>query len=321
MKEEKIQLPLATFVLLAYNQEKYIREAIEGAFAQTYKPLEIILSDDCSTDSTFLIMQEMAESYGGTAKILLRQNYKNEGVASHFSSVVEIADGDYIVAAAGDDVSLATRCSDSLKLLIQDRSLNFVDVSAYEIDADGNEIDIKTTFEKGDIDLEQFIKRSPIGLSGAARTYRKEALRFFPPLNFSCPTEDTTSVLRCLMLGKGCLIEDRLLLRRHHDRNLSGEASMKTINLDAIERQYKSDINFLAQVGKINETKRKGLLTWAIKNIHWRKFSQDISNSSISLRKIIAIIFLEEDFSISEKVSISKLYLKFKLIRLYKIIR
>ena len=43
--------PLVTFALFAYNQEKYIREAVEGAFAQTYAPLEIILSDDCSTDS------------------------------------------------------------------------------------------------------------------------------------------------------------------------------------------------------------------------------------------------------------------------------
>ena len=40
--------PLVTFALFAYNQEKYIREAVEGAFSQTYEPLEIILSDDYS---------------------------------------------------------------------------------------------------------------------------------------------------------------------------------------------------------------------------------------------------------------------------------
>ena len=42
--------PLVTFALFAYNQEQYIREAVEGAFSQTYEPLEIILSDDCSSD-------------------------------------------------------------------------------------------------------------------------------------------------------------------------------------------------------------------------------------------------------------------------------
>jgi len=39
---------LITLALVAYNQERFISEALEGAFAQTYSPLEIILSDDCS---------------------------------------------------------------------------------------------------------------------------------------------------------------------------------------------------------------------------------------------------------------------------------
>ena len=51
--------PLVTFALFAYNQENYIRAAVEGAFAQTYQPLEIILSDDCSKDRTFEIMQRL----------------------------------------------------------------------------------------------------------------------------------------------------------------------------------------------------------------------------------------------------------------------
>ena len=48
-----------TFVLFAYNQEKYIREAVEGALSQTYGAMEIILSDDRSTDRTFEIMEEV----------------------------------------------------------------------------------------------------------------------------------------------------------------------------------------------------------------------------------------------------------------------
>ena len=57
--------PLVTFALFAYNQEDYIREAVQGALAQAYEPLEIILSDDCSSDRTYQIMQEMAVVYRG----------------------------------------------------------------------------------------------------------------------------------------------------------------------------------------------------------------------------------------------------------------
>lgn len=41
-----VKKPLVTFALFAYNQEKFIKEAVEAVFAQTYQPLEIIISDD-----------------------------------------------------------------------------------------------------------------------------------------------------------------------------------------------------------------------------------------------------------------------------------
>ena len=49
---------LATLALFAYNQERFIAEAVRGALAQTYSPLEIILSDDCSTDRTAEVARE-----------------------------------------------------------------------------------------------------------------------------------------------------------------------------------------------------------------------------------------------------------------------
>ena len=47
------QAPLATFTVFAYNQEAYVAEAVRGALAQRYRPLQVILSDDASTDRTF----------------------------------------------------------------------------------------------------------------------------------------------------------------------------------------------------------------------------------------------------------------------------
>ena len=48
-----VEKPLVTFALFAYNQERFITEAVEAAFAQTYQPLEIIISDDGSSDKTY----------------------------------------------------------------------------------------------------------------------------------------------------------------------------------------------------------------------------------------------------------------------------
>lgn len=104
--------PLITFALFAFNQEKYIREAIEGAFAQTYEPLEIILSDDNSSDRTFEIMQEMTVAYKGPHKIILRKQEVNDGLLNHVCAVISDMTGEIIVMAAGDDISSDDRVSE-----------------------------------------------------------------------------------------------------------------------------------------------------------------------------------------------------------------
>jgi glycosyltransferase involved in cell wall biosynthesis len=99
----------ATFALCAYNQEKYIREAIEGAFSQTYSPLQILISDDCSTDNTFEIMREMVSNYSGPHRITLNRNNENLGIGRHVNKLFEMADGEVLIGAAGDDVSESER--------------------------------------------------------------------------------------------------------------------------------------------------------------------------------------------------------------------
>lgn len=107
--DDAAERPLVTFVLVAYNQEKFIREAVEGAFAQTYTPLEIILSDDFSPDRTFSIMQEMAEAYRGPHSVRAVQTQPNLGIIQHVLMRGREAQGEIVVMGAGDDVSKPNR--------------------------------------------------------------------------------------------------------------------------------------------------------------------------------------------------------------------
>ncbi len=103
--------PLVTFALFAYNQEKYILEAIESVLAQTYQPLEIILSDDCSSDRTPEIMEEKARAYRGPHRVIVRKGTRNVGTLSHLLSAARISQGEIFIVAAGDDISLPERTS------------------------------------------------------------------------------------------------------------------------------------------------------------------------------------------------------------------
>ena len=106
-----MQLPLVTFFVLGYNQQDWIEQACETALGQDYPNLEVILSDDCSTDQTFERMQSVASRYSGGHRVRLNRNPHNLGLVGHINLAFEIAGGEFIVAAAGDDLSTPQRVS------------------------------------------------------------------------------------------------------------------------------------------------------------------------------------------------------------------
>jgi len=101
--------PLVSFFVTAYRQEHLVRAAIEGAFAQTWQPLEILLSDDASPDGTYAVMQEMAAAYRGPHRLILNRNPKNLGITAHVDRIMELTSGAFVVQNAGDDVSVPER--------------------------------------------------------------------------------------------------------------------------------------------------------------------------------------------------------------------
>jgi glycosyltransferase involved in cell wall biosynthesis len=101
--------PLTTFALVAYNQVAFIREAVDAALAQDYSPLEIILSDDCSTDGTFEAMVAAIADYRGPHQVTARKTEANRGSLLHVAEVAAMAKGALLVLAAGDDLSKPQR--------------------------------------------------------------------------------------------------------------------------------------------------------------------------------------------------------------------
>jgi glycosyltransferase involved in cell wall biosynthesis len=82
-----MNFPKVTVALISYNQENFIRAAAESCLSQDYRgSLEIIFSDDFSTDATFDIMTSIADSYRGPHKVVLRRNSKNVGIGMHYNT-------------------------------------------------------------------------------------------------------------------------------------------------------------------------------------------------------------------------------------------
>lgn len=104
-------LPKLSYILLSHNREKYIRAAVESAFAQEYEgELEYIFSDDCSTDSTYDIIRECVAAYQGGRRVVVTQTPHNMHLAGNTNHAVQFATGDYVIRADDDDLSTVDRC-------------------------------------------------------------------------------------------------------------------------------------------------------------------------------------------------------------------
>jgi len=91
--------------------------------AQDCAPMEIVISDDCSTDATVLVIEQTVASYGGPHRVVVNKNKVNLGLAQHIARVHEISNGDVLIAAAGDDISLPHRSARIMDVVEADAPL------------------------------------------------------------------------------------------------------------------------------------------------------------------------------------------------------
>ena len=100
---------LVSIIIPCYNQARFLGEAIESVFAQTYTHYEIIVVDDGSTDDT----ARVAASFG-RARCLSR---KNRGLAAARNAGLEAAEGSYVVFLDADDRLLPNALRDGVTAL------------------------------------------------------------------------------------------------------------------------------------------------------------------------------------------------------------
>lgn len=113
---EKAWLPKVSVCVVTYNQEKYIRQCLQSIVSQsTVFGFEVIVGDDCSTDSTRQIIQEFAARY----PMIVRPLYhvKNVGPYNNYAAVHRMAVGEFIAHVDGDDYWLPWKLYEQVDFL------------------------------------------------------------------------------------------------------------------------------------------------------------------------------------------------------------
>ncbi|MEG3192056.1 glycosyltransferase family 2 protein [Lysobacter sp. D1-1-M9] len=211
--------PRASIVLLCYRDAAYIRDALNGALAQTV-PCEIIVSNDASDDGTCEIALELIAGYDGPHHVSLRRNARNLGVAAHVNAVVPLARCEIVVMMAGDDIAHPERVAALLQAFEASPQTMIVGSDVEGIDHDGRPRGGGTRSHPSRFGLDYYVRAGRlVSLLGASLAFRRVVFDRFGPLRG--PIEDNALSLRGALLGDCVFLPQPLLRYRRHAGSVS----------------------------------------------------------------------------------------------------
>lgn len=241
-----------SFLITTYNQEKFIKEALESALNQDYQDIEIIVCDDVSHDGTVSIAQQIADSYHGPIRIVIHRNDVNLKPAANFHQAALLARNEWLVMASGDDISMPQRAS-KLAEAIQKHPEALAFTSNFEyIDGNGCTNGLSNPTD--------------VYLHGAAFCWHRSVILDFPPPPPDIILEDIGFYPRIFMLGGTCvLLPDVLVRYRLHDTNISGTGGQTAFSVrktqhrfaNIIRRCTENQLNELEYLSKTHTISRK----------------------------------------------------------------
>ncbi|HJT35973.1 MAG TPA: glycosyltransferase family 2 protein, partial [Pirellulales bacterium] len=126
--------PSVSIGVPVYNGQNYLAEALDSLLAQTFGDLEIVISDNASTDRTEEICREYAAR---DSRVRYYRQAENRGAGWNFSEVFRLSRGEYFKWAAHDDLCAPTLVERCVERLEADRGLVLCSARAAVVDADG----------------------------------------------------------------------------------------------------------------------------------------------------------------------------------------
>jgi glycosyltransferase involved in cell wall biosynthesis len=111
-----IEKPLVSICIPTYNGASYLQEALDSVSAQTYKNIEVIISDDKSVDATLEILERFCESVNIPVYIYQHQP---AGIGANWNNTIEKANGVYIKFLFQDDILYPTCVEEMVTTILQ----------------------------------------------------------------------------------------------------------------------------------------------------------------------------------------------------------
>lgn len=232
--------PLVSISVVTYNSSEFVLETLESAKTQTYKNIELVVSDDCSTDNTVEVVEKWIKNNKSRfVRTRLLTVEKNTGVSGNAKRAINACEGEWIKGIAGDDILLPTCVEDNLRFIsehpsaeiVLSNSIVFFDTNRKEeIQKPG--LTVRVFFELSASEQYEQLVRHDILLNPNSQFTSKRLFQTFQyDENFRF-MEDRPFFWNCTSNGVKLYYLDKNTVRyRKHQGALTGISGMRLISL------------------------------------------------------------------------------------------
>jgi len=264
----KTYMPLFTIIVITYNSSKYVLETLESAKAQTYQNIELIISDDCSSDSTIEICKKWTEDNKSRfVRVDLLTSNKNTGIAANCNRGVRYANGKYIKLIAGDDLIEKNTVEIIINYFNKNENALFVCGNVTLINSSGQTISMLQKPNNFIVTFEKQFQSNQIYTPSIA--FKKEVFYNVNGFSEEYKIEDIDFFLKVLYANiKIHYIPENLACYRIHSSNISSDNMLMLKEHKKILMRYKNcwkyyKYNYLIFSKNILFSTRKSVISYS----------------------------------------------------------
>lgn len=234
--------PKISIMIPTYNQEDYIKECIESVLKLEYSNLQIVLSDDCSTDKTY----EIAKEYESDPRFKAYKCEKNIGRVRNYHHLLnDLVDGEWVLNCDGDDYLLESDFyKKSINLIKNNPEIVIFTANRYKLKNFTSKLYIqKTEGKEGIIDGTEYLRDYYTfgnGFFHITSLYHRETAIHAGFYTSDIISSDVESLLKIIINKKIYHHDSIVAVWRDHDDNVSKsiDAEKRASNLQMIQSVY-----------------------------------------------------------------------------------
>lgn len=232
---------LATVLLPTYNGQKYIGQMLDSIYQQDYRPIQLLITDDASTDDTVLTIRSWiryVDSSDFTVKLMI--NKGNKGISGNVSGAVRYVQGRYLFLADQDDVWVKDKISRQITYLETNKDCVMCICDKSIINAYSESV-CPSIFRYIHADLGKWnykkVMQQPAIYAANCICLRTEYLHSIFPIPMQIYSHDTFITVMAAHYGKIGFMRSALTQYRIHESNLSGQYALE-INKNLLKAGY-----------------------------------------------------------------------------------